>query len=268
MTQPAVSIAVRELETHYQTRLFDRIGRRIYLTEAGRALLGYAQSILDQMDEAASVLRDSGSFPRCRIGANVTVGETALPEMLRLLQKEIPGVQLEVFVGNAREISEKLDGNGIDFAIVDGQGEERRRSVIPAFEEEMWIVCAPEYRAGESLTAAELAGERLLLREAGSGNRDCVDALFRQSGLAPSPVAESVSDLCLIRLAESGFGAAILPKGIVEDAVSEGRLKRLQLSGGTFLRQYFIVSNDRKYQTVTVRRAVEVLSGQTKTPEA
>jgi len=268
MTQPAVSIAVRELETHYQTRLFDRIGRRIYLTEAGRALLRYAESILEQMDEAASVLRDSGSFPKCRIGVNVTVGETVLPEMLCELQREIPGVQLEVFIGNAREIMDKLDGNAVDFTIVDSQGGDRRHTALQMYEEEMWAVCAPEFSAAEKMTMAELCAERLLLREKGSGNRSCVESAFRMCGLTPSPAAESVSDLVLIRLAQSGFGAAILPGGIVENAVADGILRRISVSGGAFVRRYFLVSNDQKYQTDTVRRAIEILTKHTKTPEA
>ena len=119
MTQPAVSIAIRELESYYNAKLFDRIGRRIYLTEAGQALLGYADAILSQFDEATQVLRSGTSFMRCRLGVNVSVGETILPDILDCLERRIPGIKVEIYIGNTRNIEHRLSANEIHLAIAD-----------------------------------------------------------------------------------------------------------------------------------------------------
>ena len=111
MTQPAVSVAIKELESFYQVKLFERMNRTIYLTEAGNTLREYADSILDQFEEAEAVLRDGTSMARCRLGVNVSVGETFLPGMLKLLEEKIPGIHMEVLVGNTVTIEEKLNEN-------------------------------------------------------------------------------------------------------------------------------------------------------------
>ena len=129
MTQPAVSVAIKELESFYQVKLFERMNRTIYLTEAGNTLREYADSILDQFEEAEAVLRDGTSMARCRMGVNVSVGETFLPGMLKLLEEKIPGIHMEVLVGNTVTIEEKLNENEIDFAVVDGLKDQTRRVI-------------------------------------------------------------------------------------------------------------------------------------------
>ena len=133
MTQPAVSVAIKELESFYQVKLFERMNRTIYLTEAGNTLREYADSILDQFEEAEAVLRDGSSMARCRMGVNVSVGETFLPGMLKLLEEKIPGIHMEVLVGNTVTIEEKLNENEIDFAVVDGLKDQTRRVIQPLF---------------------------------------------------------------------------------------------------------------------------------------
>ena len=84
MAQPAVSLAIRELEVFYNVRLFERMNRRIYLTEAGRTLRQYADTVLSQMRESVEVLRESGARGTCAFGVHVTLGETRLAEILGL----------------------------------------------------------------------------------------------------------------------------------------------------------------------------------------
>ena len=105
-TQPTVSLAVKELEEHYGVRLFERMNRRIYMTEAGRALLSTAQEVLRGFQQAEDQLRKAPY--RLRVGANVTFGATRLPIVLSQCRRKFPQVELSALVGNSDGIERLL----------------------------------------------------------------------------------------------------------------------------------------------------------------
>ncbi len=309
MTQPAVSIAIRELESYYNAKLFDRIGRRIYLTEAGQALLGYADAILSQFDEATQVLRSGTSFMRCRLGVNVSVGETILPDILDCLERRIPGIKVEIYIGNTRNIEHRLSANEIDVAVADCIAESSDRQIEDFYVGEVSVVASPEmaekiycslnerdeghsslneYDGGHgslnerdeghsslndnvevrgslneriTLTVDELARQRLLLREEGSGSRISLEAIFRACGCAVEPVTVSTSDLCLLNLARRGFGVTILPRELVASDLESGRLCELHLLDAQIKRRYFLAYNRRRSFKGVIADAVDVLRG-------
>ena len=157
MTQPAVSLAVRELEDFYGVQLFERMNRRIYITEAGRTLLQYADTILSQYAESVQVLQEARHRGSCRFGVHVTFGETVLPSLLRRLAEQLPDITVRAFVTNTRENEEMLLRNELDFAVIDNvKGLEALRTV-PLGKEEMAVVCRPDHRSGNSITLEELA---------------------------------------------------------------------------------------------------------------
>ena len=119
MAQPAVSLAIRELETFYAVRLFERMNRRVYLTEAGRTLRQYADTVLSQFRESVEVLRESGARGFCSFGVHVTLGETRLAGILTRLAAELPEMQVRACVQNSRETERMILQNELDFAVVD-----------------------------------------------------------------------------------------------------------------------------------------------------
>ena len=138
MTQPAVSIAVKELEAFYGVRLFERMNRRLYITEAGRSLLQYADTVLTQFQESVQVLRQGGVRGRCRFGMTVTIGETWLPAILTRLEGELPQLDAEAFIQNSRRTEEMVLQNEIDFALVDNvSAASRSQHVTPLLRETM-----------------------------------------------------------------------------------------------------------------------------------
>lgn len=259
MTQPAVSIAVRELESYYQTKLFDRMNRKIYLTGAGSILREYADAVLDQFEEAAVVLRDKTNLTRCSLGVNVSAGETILAELLKNLEREAPGLRLEVYVGNAKSIEQKLDDNEIDLAVVDSLMDTERRVILPLHRGEMAAVCGPGYGPDGSAAVRELLEYRLLLREKGSGSRVCIDAMFEAHGCLAKPAVESISDLCLLNLAEAGLGITFMPRELIAEKTAAGRLREIPLQDEVIGRRYFAAYNKKKYLTASMRQVLSVL---------
>ena len=260
MAQPAVSLAIRELETFYAVRLFERMNRRVYLTEAGRTLRQYADTVLSQFRESVEVLRESGARGFCSFGVHVTLGETRLAGILTRLAAELPEMQVRACVQNSRETERMILQNELDFAVVDNVTVSPHYLVEPLREEALAAVCAPEYLSGrDTLALAELAGERLLLRERGSGTRNSVDGVFQAAGIPVRPVLESVSTGALLSCTRAGLGITLLPRSLVEADLSAGRLRELAVADGAFRRTYFLVRHRSKYLTDGMQRALQVV---------
>ena len=208
-TQPAVSLAVKELESHYGVALFERMNRRVYLTPAGEALLATAQDVLRGFQEAEETL-GQGRPLALRVGANVSFGEAGLAQVLGRFRQEHPQVRLRALVANSDKIQSLLAENQLDVGIVDGLGVSERLRAQPLYQEDLVLAAAPG-RFPAPATVEELAALPLLLREPGSGLRSSVDRVFSQQGLAPQPLLESTSTAALAQAAKAGLGVAILP---------------------------------------------------------
>lgn len=260
MAQPAVSLAIRELEVFYNVRLFERMNRRVYLTEAGRTLRQYADTVLSQFQESVEVLRESGTQGACRFGVHVTLGETHLAGILAHLAEALPEITVRASIHNSRETERMILQNELDFAVVDNVTVSPHYLVEPLCGEELAAVCAPGYLEGKnSLTLAELAEERLLLRERGSGTRNSVDAGLQGAGATAQPVVESVSTAALLACARAGLGITLLPRSLVVTDLERGDLRELAVEDGGFHRNYFLVRHRSKYLTDGMKRVIQVL---------
>ena len=261
MTQPAVSMAIRELETFYGVRLFERMNRRLYITEAGRSLLQYADTVLSQFQESVQVLRQGGTRGRCRFGMTVTIGETWLPAILTRLKEELPELDVEAFIQNSRRTEEMVLRNEIDFALVDNvSSASRSQRVSPLFRETMAAVCAQVFLSGKTaLPLSELAEQPLLLRESGSGTRSSVDAVFQAAGLKAVPVVEGISASALLSCAATGAGITILPRSQVERPLRDGAVRELTITDAVFQRTYFLLCHKNKYLTEGMKKAIEIV---------
>lgn len=256
MTQPAVSIAIKELENFYNTKLFDRLGRRIYLTETGNKLQNYANTIIEQFNASVLDIHHKLNHVSCRMGVNVTVGEGHLASIIKRLKKEIPELGLYVTVDNTESIEKKLENNEIDFAIMDAPSDSKNLTIRKLYSEQMAAVCSPQFQISSSLDVKELEAQPLLLREKGSGCRKCIDEVFEKQGCFIQPIVHSVSNLTLIELAKHGMGIAILPISIVKEHILNESLKELELGGIEMKRDYYIIKHKSKCISEAVMRCI------------
>lgn len=259
MTQPAVSLAIRELERFYGVRLFERMNRRIYITESGRTLLQYADTILSQFQESVQVLQETSLSGSCRFGVHVTFGETCLPAILNRLSSQLPQVTVRAFVVNSRKNEEMLLRNELDFAVVDNVTLSPGLISLPLCREPLAVVCRPDYRPGNRISLTELAGERLLLREEGSGTRGSIDAVFQSVRTPVNTLLDSSSTSALLACARAGLGVTILARSLVDASLRDGTLKELSVTDGSFFRQYYLAHHKSKYLTGSVRQVIRIL---------
>lgn len=262
MTQPAVSIAIKELESFYNVKLFERMNRRIFITQAGHCLLQYADTVLSQFNESINVIRDAGEFKNCCFGVNITVGEATLSQILKKLNEQHPEYSISTKVRNSHEIEKMLLRNDIDFAIVDNISAIANFTVIPLFTDKMVIVCSKDYTTKNSMSLTKLSEERLLLREVGSCTRTCIDSVFQSQSLSPLPFVESSSTLSIIDCAKKSIGVALVPYSLVEDDLKNGTLKEITIDDQTFTRDYYIIYHKNKFITACMKSMIEIVKNE------
>ncbi len=259
MSQPAVSIAVRELEAFYDTKLFERMNRQIYITETGKLLRNYTDTILTQFDESIDIIRNDKASPTCRIGVNVTCAETYLSGWINKIRQEIDGITLNIHINNTQEIEKMLTDNEIDLAIADNISKQAVFESRLLYSEKMCVVCAPGLYT-DKMSLADLMNKPLLLREKGSGARNSVEAAFLRQGAAPVPYIESISTLSIIHMAKNGLGYAILPAKSIEDELNSHALMETTITDQSFDRCYHLVYHKNKFLSESMKKVMAVLS--------
>lgn len=277
MAQPAVSNAIRELETFYQVKLFERMNRRLYITNAGEYLRGYADSILTQFEESRDILQDIAASTRIRIGSNVSFGANYLPKIISDFQSIHPEIPLFTMIQNSSHIEDCLLHNELDFAIVDNLSSHAGIQQTLIKEESMVALCSPDFsffpafssafgHAGHTrsplddsaslspeLSIQDLEKIPLLVRESGSGCRDMLDKLFHQYGIQPKIALESVSTQALLEFCLHGQGILFLPKVQALTYLSSGKLLEIHIKDIELKRSYYFIYHQKKYLTKSMR---------------
>lgn len=217
VAQPAISKQLRDLERELGGGpLFERVGRRLRLTEAGRVLQVHARAILSQVDAVRTEMRERGELHRGRvaIGAPPTVGERLLPGVLAEFHRRYRDVELRLHEGSSQALLDLLAAGELDVAVVTLPVTRRGLRVTPLFSEELVVAVGQDHMlaARRSVTFAELANEPFLLYSPGGYVREATLAACREAGFAPRVVLNGGSLEMMLRLAESDLGVAVVPR--------------------------------------------------------
>jgi DNA-binding transcriptional LysR family regulator len=251
MAQPTVSFAVSELEKHYGTKLFDRISKRLYLTDAGRKLLPYAQHIVSMFDDMEAVARDWDNSAILRVGVSITIGNCLLPGLLKAFAENRPRVDVRTKVDNSEKIELSVLENRIDLGLIEGVSHSSYLISEAFRDDEMVLLFAPGHRweAQETITPDELKEEHFLMRGRGSGAREILESALLLHNIEIEPVWESISTQAIVRAVVSGFGVAVLPLLLVEQHLSQGTLVTKPIEGIALKRKFAIIHHKNKYLT-------------------
>lgn len=217
MTQPAVSVAIRELENHYGVALFERLGRRLYVTGEGQALYARAVQLLE---EFRGLERGLGQSPSLRVGSSVTLGNFLLPRVAKEWQRRHPERPLQVTVANGGRLQQMLRDNQLDLAVIEGQVEQGELQTR-AFRQDRLVLVLPEghpLTGQETITLEQALQSPLLVREEGSAGRRCLEQVLAQRGLQADRRWESIDTQALLQAVREGLGVALLPRELVERA--------------------------------------------------
>jgi len=148
ISQPGVSFHIKGLERAFDQQLFERVGRRLYLTDAGRTLYEYAQRLSLIEEEAQVALEELNGLQSglLVVGASATIGIYLLPEAVGEFKKRHPGIKVSLRVGNKRHTVERLLRNELDFGLVAGPVDESSLVTEPYLNAELVVIVSPSHR--------------------------------------------------------------------------------------------------------------------------
>lgn len=259
MTQPAVSIAIKEAEVFYNAKLFERIGRKIYLTEAGIRLKSYADAIIESYESSIEDIREMGNNYLCKIGANATIAEIYLPGIVKAIKKSIPEINLQITIENNSSIEQKLKNNMLDIALIDAPSALPQLSVTKIHTDKMVAISHKSFTKGDSMTLKELCGYPLILREKGSGWRSCIDSHLNRHGLTANISVSGISNNALISLCQSSMGITFIPLDMIEKHLAGNDLKVINITDSVFTRDYYLSYLSDKTRSDIVNECIDVI---------
>jgi DNA-binding transcriptional LysR family regulator len=272
MTQPAVTFQIKQLEEHFNTRLFDRGHGKISLTSAGEVVLEYAERILSlsaELDTRISEL--TGEIQGLLlIGASMTIAEFMLPRVLGEFKVAYPGVKARLTVANSETIEHGVAAHSLDIGLIEAPSHLPSLSTEECCEDELQVVCAPGHPLAKlkAVTPKQLLQHAYISREPGSGTREVTDSYFRDAGFAPddmTSVMELGSPDAIKGVVETGLGFAIMSKVIVAKEKQLGVLVALPLAP-KLTRTLSLVYPKEKFRSRLVSSFVEFSKGKLKSP--
>jgi DNA-binding transcriptional LysR family regulator len=236
MTQPAVTFQVRQLEEHFNTRLFDRTHNRISLTEAGKRVFEYADRIFEHYAEMESAVREmtgdvSGVL---MIGASTTIAEYLLPALLGDFKKKYPDVNVQLKVSNSDGIVHMVENNVIDLGVVESPVMNKNLVVEVCRIDQLVAVVTPQHPLADrtSVSIAELLEYPYICREEGSGTRDVIAEYMTAQGINAGQVRltmELGSPESIKGAVEAGMGLSIISLATVQKELKLGTLVALNM---------------------------------------
>lgn len=251
MTQPGVTRAIQELERYYGVRLFERVNRKLLVSESGKQFYAQALHIVDSFDAMEKGMRNWDEFGVLRVGATITLGNVLMPVVVSEFQKMRPHLRVEVTVCNGAQLQRALLDNQLDLALIEGDVSNDQLKKVPFAQDQLVLVLSGQdpLCQKETLYLCDLKDCRFLLRENGSVGRSFLNHVFAVHGLPLVPLWESTSTHAILQAVGMGLGISFLPKLLVRDELASGRIVTRPIEDESFLRSNYIVWHKNKFLT-------------------
>ncbi len=261
ISQPTVSQTIKELENHYEVLLFERIAKKLYITDAGKNLLTYARIAVKQFDELNMYMFTEGHAEKIRIGVTITVGSCLLPTLLKDFKQQMPEVETFAYMNNTKAIEEKILKAELDIGIVEGQVKSHDLINTPAVKDYLVIVCGRNHSfAGRSRIAIdELENQAFVMREEGSGTRELFENYMQKNGVKLKIGWElTCPDVIKSTVMENNCLAAISIR-LVEEEIKAGKLYVIKSNENAWDRSFNIVYYKNKYISESMKTVMEIV---------
>lgn len=250
IAQPSVSLVIKELEEYYGIQLFDRIGRGITPTEAGKELYSYAIHIVSLFNEMAQRIKNWDNVGTLRIGASITIGTHILPGLIKEYQKDFPYLRIKVTVNKSATIEQHILDNKIDIGLIENQPDHPEILSQPFMKDNLCAIVPNEDPLSSKayITLEELASRPFLMREKGSAGREILDACFSLKNIHVNPLWESSSTQAIVKGVSMNLGVAVLPYLLIKRDIEEHNVNYLPFKT-PLTRNLNIIYHKSKYLT-------------------
>ncbi len=233
ITQPAVTAQIKQLEEYCEMKLFRKKGRGVFLTDQGKTLLEYAERVFDYEKEIEFAIEEMRELKRgvLRLGTTKTYARYFMPFLLTRFHQAYPRIRIHLDEGGSQAMVQSLVDFRNEIVIIAKILSHPRVHFLPLSREEIVVIAHPEHPlAGKSaVSAEELAGERIIMKEGGSGTRHLIDKLFGRTRITPDIVMETSNTEFIKMEVQRGEGIAFLVESAVLMELESGLLTALSV---------------------------------------
>jgi DNA-binding transcriptional LysR family regulator len=265
LTQSATSAAVAALEARYAAKLFDRVGRRIVLTDAGRLFLVEASAVLARAAAAETVLADLAGMRKGRLAlaASQTVASYWLPARMHRFHQKFPGVDVHLDIANTERVATSVRDGEVDIGIVEGEVSDPALDAVTVAQDDLVLVVGREHpwADGRTITGRDLAGTRWVLRETGSGTRAILERAIAAANIRLSELdvaMEFPSNEAVRSAVEAGAGATVMSTLVAASALASGALVKVGFALPK--RRFSALRHKERYATKAAAAFMELIA--------
>lgn len=251
LTQPGISKHIKDLEEHYGTRLFDRLGKKVALTRAGEILFTKTETIFNIISQLKVEIDELQSLHGglLKIGASMTIGVYVLPPVLARFRETYPQVDISLDVAVNWQVEENLLNNAIDIGFLGAPAADARLVTGPFLTDELVLIMpmSHEWVRRDFVPPHELIGQTFVMAKEGSGTRRIIEARLADQGVTLKKTIEFGHTEAVKKAVESGLGIGILSKLAIVREEYLGLIKSLRLEGVDLSRTFFFAYRKDKY---------------------
>jgi LysR family transcriptional regulator, transcriptional activator of the cysJI operon len=262
LSQPSVSVRIRQLEAELGTKLFEQLGKRVSLTEAGLVLIPHARRVISAVENAQAAIDELLGLERgaLRIGASTTPGMYLIPQIVARFKELYPRIEVHLGIKATRQVEEGIISNEFDFGFVGGHLAGDEIDVLPWLTDQLVLVVAPNHRLArkKSVNTDDLRKEHFILRESGSATRAAIATHLEYAHFQVEPVIQMDNPESVKRAVQSGLGIAFISRFAVESELRARTLIAVNVKGLAINRELKIVYRKDKHLGRAAQAFIEI----------
>ena len=261
LSQPTVSQAIHELETHYNGLLFERFGKKLYLTDRGKLLLPQAKELIHSFQHLEEMMLNQGQSPTLKLGSTITVGTCLTPDLILELRQAFPDLNIYSYVSNTRDIEKKLLRSELDAAVVEGEIQSSDLVVLPIIDDTLVLAVGKEHPFYDKkyLTVQELNHQKYAVREAGSGTRQLFEDFAVKHGISYEIAWEANSPGTLLNAVLNDQILSVMSLRLMEPEIKKQSVHVFYQEQGEWNRKFKLVYHKNKFLTPAVYELEKIL---------
>ena len=249
LSQPAVSMQIKQLEEHVGLPLFEQMGKKIFLTEAGRELFHYSRNIAQQLAEMEAVFDEMKGLRQGKLTLSVVnTANYFTPRLLAKFCRRHPNINVILQVANRDAVLKQLADNSTDLAIMGRPPDGLDISAKQFMDNPLVVIAAPDHPLAKlkRVKLAQLAKETFLSREPGSGTRSAMERIFAEHQIQPRISMAMETNEAIKQAVQAGMGLGILSLHSIELELETRRLVMLNVEHFPLLRHWFVAHRSNK----------------------
>ena len=262
LSQPSVSVRIKQLERELGVKLFEQLGKKVSLTEAGELLVPYANRVISAVEDASHAIEELQGLDRgsLRIGASTTPGMYIIPRTIARFKELYPNIDVHLGIRDTREIEDGVIRNEFDFGFVGGHLAGDEVDVFPWLTDELTLIVPPGHRLARKrlVKLDDLMKERFVGRESGSATRATVADRLKESEIQFYTVMEMENPESVKKAVQSGLGIAFISRFAVETELKAKVLAEVRIPKLAISRELKIVYRRDKHLSRAARAFIEI----------